>query len=687
MGMQDNLKTDPAVLGLTNLISSGYDKSSGGRHDLFSKNATQTRVLKDPEFPDMFTGFETFLGDYTFDSTRRRNEIKIINIVDKYTAQMSNVRMGNNPLRTVIYRDMITGEVSYFDIRKYSSYTNDYGYENVMRSTIQVGDVIPPEQEIYSSVAKDGPLYSLGINANVAYVTTLETTEDCFAISESLAEKMSPLSVETRRVVADMKRYPLNLYGDDESYKIFPDIGDVVNNDGVLCGFRPIRRFSAISDLQPEKLRHVNHLFDEKIYAHPGAKVIDIEIYVDSRSKLPEKIYEQIRTYHRARMSYWREIVNVYESVKSIPISPKFNTLVTRAMGRLLADKQNVPDFGKRSRVELVDRFNPVTLHIDVTLAHRVAVNKGHKIAGREGGKGVVLVKPDHEMPCDEQGFRADVCIDPISVLKRTNIIQLYEQYINRLLKWQAMNLDSVGGLKAQYNRVLELLHDLNPEYAKVVARTHPTPKSIEALLNECKRDTIKICTPPGVDSIDSQKIKYLHEKYQTPISPVTFSITTSKGVKQVTTKDPVCIGSKYILLLSKYPKPLAPGYGFVNKCHMPINAKNKNASPIGTTPIRFGESESRIFAAAMDIDAVLRFKCLYSGSRIGPRLMVEALMNSVSPSALPRVNVTTEELYDDNPSIRIAHHMFETCGINVQKSLISDVEAEQLIEDIKLVV
>lgn len=691
MSLQDNLRVDPRAIGMTGLLSPGPAHCSAGRNELFARNIAQTRIPSRPDFPDIFTGFEAIFGDYTFDSTKRENEVQVINIIDKYAMKISSIRAGSNPMRTVIYRDFVTGEVSYFDIRRFTRYTNDYGYENIMRTNIQIGDIIDPDTEIYSSVAKDGNLYKLGVNANVAFMTMLETTEDCILMSEGLADRLSPKSIEVKSITANMKRYPLNLYGDEDQYRIFPDIGDTVNADGILCAFRPIKKFSAISDLMPEKLTHVNHLFDQKIYAHPGAKVVDVEIYMDNRSDLPARVYEQIKIYHEARLAYWRNIVDTYETIsKKFPISPKFNTLVTRAMGRLLAARQSVPGIGKRPKIILADKSNPLTLRIDITLVNQVVVNKGHKTAGREGAKGVIIVKPDADMPVDEQGFQADMVIDPISVLKRTNIIQLYEQYINRVLKWQALNLDSRGSIDDQFNFIVELLNDINPEYAILIANEHQTPALREQYVNGCKPRpgnelaTIQVCIPPSMTNLHKEMAENLRVKYQTPISPVEFTITTSNGKRRVKTKEPVCIGSKYVYLLSKYPKPLAPGYGFVNKCHMPVSSKDKHGSPLGTTPIRFGESESRIFATTVDIPTILRLKSLYSGSRIGPKLMIEALTNTVLPSQLDHVDVSTEELYDDNPAVRIATHFFETVGIDIQNSIIDDVEATETYEQLK---
>ena len=684
MGLMNNLLIDLRHVGLTGLLSSGITKCSGSRLDLFAKNIAQVRIPKNGgDFPDMFTGFESMFGEYCFNSTERDNEIKVIAIIDKYALKISHIRAGSNPMRTIIYRDMKTGEISYFNVNRWTSYSNDYGYENIMKTNIQVNDVIAPDKEIYSSPAKDDDLYMIGVNANVAFNTLLETTEDCILMSESLADRIAPMSIETKSIVFDMKKYPLNCYGNDEVYRIIPDIGDVVNPDGILCAFRPVTKFSTISDLMAHKLTKINHIFDQKIYAHPGAKVVDIEVYLDSKSELPTRVYEQLKIYHEARMDYWKKIIDVYEQVKTLPLSHKFNTLVTRALGRLVAAKQPIQGIKRQTRVMLTDKFNPITLRIDITLAHKVTVNNGHKVSGRDGAKGVIKIKPDSEMPVDEQGFRADLCIDLISVVKRTNDIQFYEQYINRVLKWQAMNLESVGTIEQQFGRIVEVLNDINPEYARLIVEQHPTYELREQYVAMCKADTIKVCIPPSVDSVDQHMVQRLREKYNTPISPVEFTVNTSTGKKRVRSKEPMCIGSKYIYLLSKYPKPLASGFGYVNKCHMPVDAKDKDSAPIGTKPIRFGESESRIFAATTDISTLLRLRCLYSGSRIGPKMMIESLMSTAHPSQLKRVPVETDVLYNDNTSIRVTHNMIETCGIDLQNTVISEHDAEAIFESL----
>lgn len=679
--INEQMRVDPKYLGIVGLLTPGILHISGNRSDMVGSHIPQARIPYRGEHPNVFTGYEGIFADYTFDTTRRKNEIIVLAVVNKYDVKIGLIKPGCNPSRTVIYRDTVTGEISYFDLNRYTSFTAEYGYENQIKTNIQEGDVIQPDVEIYSSPACDNGEYRLGVNANTAYMSMLDTTEDAMVISESMANKLSPLSIETKTININFSEYPINLYGDQDDYRIIPNIGEQVRDDGIIFASRPTRPY-AVSDLVMSRLSSVNYMTDNKIYGYPESTVIDIEVYLDSKyDKLP-KAYDQIKQYHIQRMKYWNTIVQIYQKYKDMPISAKFNTLVTKAMSRVVAGRGMVHGFGKRPKVGLINEKKvPIEMTIEITTMHRVLVNKGFKISDRYGTKGVICnIKPDHEMPIDDYGFRADICIDPVSVLKRTNIFQLYEQLINRTLKYFASKLDErYSTITEQYRAILNILADINPTYANQVQEVLNTDSKIASYVDECKTDTIKVHIPPGAKNMTKELINYLQDKYQTPVSPVTFIINTKDGDKVERTKGNVLIGAKYIYLLHKYPKPLAPGAGYVNQFHFPMSLKNKNAVPVGPTPIKFGESESRIFLLANDIGPLLRMRCLYGNSSIGPKVLLDTLLTHDNPANLDRVDISTEELYDDNDAIRIAHHMFNTCGIDMQNIVIDEDQADQL--------
>lgn len=57
-------------------------------------------------------------------------------------------------------------------------------------------------------------------------------------------------------------------------------------------------------------------------------------------------------------------------------------------------------------------------------------LNTGDKVSNRHGGKGVVIVLPDNEMPHDSQGNPVDICIGPETITNRKAMSILWEMMV-----------------------------------------------------------------------------------------------------------------------------------------------------------------------------------------------------------------------------------------------------------------
>ena len=125
-----NMNIPPELVGMTSLLSPGMASNSGGRLDMYSSHLSAWRVPKDGDTPIIFSPFESLFIDYTFDTTTRDNAIKVVQVIPKYDIKYGVITLGNNPTSTVIYRDLETGEMSYFNLHKYTCLTNGFGYKN-----------------------------------------------------------------------------------------------------------------------------------------------------------------------------------------------------------------------------------------------------------------------------------------------------------------------------------------------------------------------------------------------------------------------------------------------------------------------------------------------------------------------------------------------------------------------------
>lgn len=70
-----------------------------------------------------------------------------------------------------------------------------------------------------------------GRNLRVAYIADARTTEDAIEISKSASLALSRPEIKQVNILINDNDIPLNLYGDDNEYKILPDIGEEIKKE------------------------------------------------------------------------------------------------------------------------------------------------------------------------------------------------------------------------------------------------------------------------------------------------------------------------------------------------------------------------------------------------------------------------------------------------------------------------
>jgi RNA polymerase Rpb2, domain 6 len=288
--------------------------------------------------------------------------------------------------------------------------------------------------------------------------------------------------------------------------------------------------------------------------------------------------------------------------------------------------------------------------------------------------KGVFCaIKEDEDMPIDEQGIRADIVIDAASPINRMNPGQLFEQAINRISEFikRRLTVEFQSDPKKAISNLLDYYNDINPNFAKLVVETNNSPMLMHMHLESVIEKGIFLHIPPSLNTITGlQLIKHLKEKWDIPVSRVTYNKRDIDGniIGTFTTVNPVCIGPKYVMLLSKIPSVSSAGVAHTNNFGVPIRLKGsqKHRHPFSMTPIRFGEDERRIINIDIgDTKEDLRFICLQSASMTGVSKAIETLLRAPHPTNIEQVDISTEDLIRSNNPIALFHHMMQTCGID----------------------
>ena len=574
---------------------------SGPRAAMFNKHVSQRPTISQPSSQRLQTGVGYELGKYTYKLQIPEGSYVTARI-PKYGTSLISSSQFKNPLSTIIFVNDETQEVDCIDLVRFHSQHQYFGFEYKYDNDI-LADIHKGKRTYVDTVVADSPSkapdgdYQFGIHANIALTSDPVVIEDGIKISESFAEKLKFSLFESRTVIFSNDTIGLNIYGDDDVYKMFPNIGDRIRDDGILFSLRDHDDEMAPADLSMSSLKYPT-MFDTSTFGQPGAEVIDIEIIKGdvSRTELLTGMQEQLQHHHNAQVRYSRAIYDEYkrlmkESRGTLRLSHRFNTLVKDAYAIISAD---INKLSYRSR----DKLNGWT--VKVVYKYELTPKLAFKLTDLMGGKGVVCeVVPDEQMPVNEINIRADVVMDNQSLYKRTIMGKHHEIYINAAidkLMYDIKNMVVEGDKSTHldaFNYVMGFYKIVSPPmYELILNNEFDGVKHIEELL----KGNIGLWLPAN-NPVDYMEVIQLLEKHYPAINSKVKFIGTDGKMK--TSKSNIPIGGCYMILLDKIATESAAvasaktqHFGIPSK----LNKTNKYHSPARDQPTKtIAEDESRV--------------------------------------------------------------------------------------------
>ena len=394
--MEDQNELSPEVLSTSSL--NPWDGSdSSARKNMANTHIGQAPWVVGAETRRFFTGTEFEFGKYTFD-VKFPSSCRVIHIFDKYKRGIGEGSIKLNPMRYIVYEELTSeARLGIVALPHYRSLHKDFGFPMVMRKSAEeklrsVGDrQYPPyfeEDEVIASspALKENGEYAIGINANVVALALPSTIEDGFLVSRSFLERMRSTGIHKLSADFGKRCILLNLYGDDEHYKPFPDLGDRIRPDGMVFAMREIDDAESMMEMTPAALRRVDAAFDKPMFGEPNAVVIDITVWHDERGRkksYPIKLDEQPRKYYEAGKAFHEDVLRVYKRYymqrnKALHITPEFNQLVFEAQVYL-------PDHDGKAvtRSHRLDRLDE--WRVDLTYQYDIKPTTGFKFTDIHG--------------------------------------------------------------------------------------------------------------------------------------------------------------------------------------------------------------------------------------------------------------------------------------------------------------
>jgi DNA-directed RNA polymerase beta subunit len=625
---------------------------------MFSSHIGQTLVIKGATERYVQTGMEREYGKYTF-SLKMPVDADIIRVVERYPQKIGLDAIRFNPQTVIIYEDVHTKEIGMIDVRKFCSYHQYFGFEYEAREAlgrVRAGASLPKGEILMDSPSvKPNGGWAYGRQINMAYMSMPGVSEDGIGICRDVLPHYRFNTYEHRVSEWGSKRFALNLYGDDEHYKPFPDIGDYVRADGLLMATRSYDTQLSVVEQNVNSLREPDYTFDKLIYAAgAGGRVVDIRVHHDPTQGYLGGMDEQPEKYDKARREFHQQIASEYFRLKRergdrLQLTPEFHRQVVESLSVIDNDPQRII---KLYRQAPLDEWR-----IEFVIEYEVTPTIGFKLTDCHGGKGVIckIMEPE-EMPVDEAGNRADIVMDPNSTISRMNLGRLYEQYINAASRDVAKVIRAELGLShgdRHAIRKVEEIERTNPvlfdrvwnylmgyyrivspkQYGWFASGEYPKPRSQH--VGSIVEDTVYLYMPPDNEPESVDIINELEKHYRPTYGPVSY---IGNSGQRVTTRKNVRIGSMYIILLEKIGDDwtaVSSGklqhFGVLSQ----VTNTDKFATPTRNQAIRaWGESEVRIGVSYVGPQFVADMMDR-NNNPATHRMILESILQADKPSAI----------------------------------------------------
>lgn len=562
--------------------------NSGSRKLMFGTHSEQKLQLCNPDVPYIQTGYEKEFGTYSSSFMRAESDFFIFAKIFKFSKDPNHH----------FYLIAIDDEhkiITVFEKKEYKHITESYGYIYSNNSAINYADpgtTIPKGSVIMKSKSFDEYSNRMdGKNLLTMYTACEETMEDAIVISESAAQALSSPLIKKVTIQINDNDIPLNLYGDDTHYKIFPDIGENTQH-GILCGMRVEKKEESLYSLSYNRLREL--MISDERYTVSG-KVVDIDVYSNAPDKFVDNAYYgQIYGYYQEQLRMCHEIVDAIENgladyfKRGYHMDYDLQKLYSRCKG--VINGQQYYTNGKA--------FSNMV--VEITIIEEIPILRGDKITNRYGGKGVISrIRPDSMMPMTPDGRHIDVLLNLCGVYGRENGGQLFELSVSyvcmKIIQYFNLNVLDVGQC---LELLLELLKIVSPsmyEWEEKFTSNMTDDELIIYIQTIMDDDCIYLSIDPMSENMSIQKLEQLYDKFpwinaEKLLMPV---VDSMGNIKYVESRRPIVYGYLYFYRLKQYAEEKFSVTSLSSTNIKNENTRNKASNNYkalyARTPIRFG--------------------------------------------------------------------------------------------------
>lgn len=585
-------KDDDVVLS-TNMMLSYPGQTSAARGIMIGNQLKQCVILTHTEKPRVFTNYENMVGDNSDYNITTDDDYEVTKIIRKFSKSESEVQP-----YLVFMRNTRTNEYSVISRKEVQNLPEKYGflYDNHGLDSLKEGDHIEPGTTLCRPTSYD-EYDNWGFGRNIPFIYEINdyTIEDAVTVSETLAKEMESVEVEEIKVPINDNSFLINVYGDEDHYKVFPDIGEEIENNQV-CIKRTIYNSQILFDMMNSNTRR--RLDGDTVYYSGGGGVVtDIDIYCNKPlEEIPDTAFnEQLLTYIHMSREYWEQ---VKEYTQSLLDDGESVSIEIKALNKRAKDMLNDEDTVIKD--ERNSAFSYITLYIQIK--RTTGLEEGQKVTGRHGNKGVISrIVPDHEMyHVVETGETVHLTFNTLGVIGRLNIFQIFEQAITFILDRVLVHINECSSMKDKEYYLFRVLEIFNPPYKEWVEHDYrencKTKKQKEFYFELLAKNGIYMHIPAyWMNRSIYECIKQCFDEFDfVQLYTTAFYDTVSERWVPAINKQ--IVGSMYVMKQKQSSEKglIVRSTGSISKLGLPCKSDNakRHLTPHSHQPIRHGEQE-----------------------------------------------------------------------------------------------
>jgi hypothetical protein len=487
--------------------------ASGPRLNLFDGELSQAVMLKNPDTPGVFTGFEKAYGEYTDGYRVADSNYHVVDVISKFA-------MIPRFMYLYVVQDMITHVYDIIEVHHCEKMSENIGYLRPFTEgdVYTPGSVIAKGAKLFRATSKDEfDNYRFGVNAKAAFISMAETEEDAQVFRRGFADKTIFYNVFDDEVPLNRNDVLLNIYGDAMNYQCFPGIGDSIK-DGILCARRSVNYLNAASELTDLALQHI--VSSDNIYKGAG-HVTDIDIHVNDKAEFEYAGHrQQILQYYLTIRDYHHRVVQTLRPLvanKQLRHTARLRWIYERSVN-YLDDEIKWTSNSTNFDFALIK----ITTHKEVSLL------EGYKTADRNGGKGVICtIWDDDKMPRDEHGNVADIILNPASIIAREIAASPFEQETNFVSNEVRKQIAKISNVNGKARHLLKFMSIVSPE-EEAALKTYlqsATPQKLAEFFCNLEKDRIYVHIHPFSHQFSIEMLEKLYKEFDVKPSKIKMRI------------------------------------------------------------------------------------------------------------------------------------------------------------------